>query len=456
MNKKAIYIAILVVAALITRFINISSPPEVVFDEVHFGKFVTSYCCSGERIFDIHPPHSKLLIAGAGRIVGYTGGFSFEHIGQPFENSAAWALRVWPAITGVMLPLVLFALVRLLGGSLEASFLAGLIGVFDNALIVQTRLIALDGTLLVTQFGAIAAYLRGEQLPGQARLTWFVVAGLLAGLAVGTKFTGLAGLAVVGLLVLFRLARSLWAKKGSQSGSAAEWFMAGVVILLAAIVIYLFGWWLHFQLLTEPGSGDVWGIPTGNFLQDLSDVHKDMLSSNYNLAATHPDASAWWTWPAMLTSVFYWSAASGATIYFLGNPVVWWGGSLLFAVAAISFLRHRYAKWMRNKHHAMEADEKRRTYGLWVLLLGFVISFIPLVNVPRVLFLYHYLTPLLFTILFGLLWLDSKVREERRMVTYGGLALLIVAGFIVFSPITYGFITSPGWNQALFWLPGWR
>jgi dolichyl-phosphate-mannose--protein O-mannosyl transferase len=36
-----------------------------VFDEVTFGKFVQAYCCTGERFFDIHPPHGKLLIAAA-------------------------------------------------------------------------------------------------------------------------------------------------------------------------------------------------------------------------------------------------------------------------------------------------------------------------------------------------------------------------------------------------------
>ena len=38
----------------------------MVFDELHFGKFVNGYV-KGEYFFDIHPPFSKLLIAFAAR-----------------------------------------------------------------------------------------------------------------------------------------------------------------------------------------------------------------------------------------------------------------------------------------------------------------------------------------------------------------------------------------------------
>lgn len=454
MGKQWAYILILLVAAVATRFIGLSTPNEVVFDEVHFGKFVTAYCCTGERVFDIHPPHAKLLIAGVGRIVGYTGGFSFDHIGQEFGTVPVWALRVWPAVMGVVLPMLLFGLVRLVRGSWEAAFLAGLVGVFDNALVVQTRVIALDGTLLVAQLGAIAAFLTGDRFSGKRKLFWYVMAGVLAGLAVGVKFTGLVALSVIGMIVFYRLWRSL--ARTRDRVQAGEWFVIGLVVLFSAAVSYIFGWWLHFQLLTEPGSGDVWGIPTGVFVTDLIEVHRDMLSSNYNLVATHPDASAWWSWPFMLKSVFYWSSPSGATIYFLGNPAVWWGAFVLFVVAATAFVRTQYRLWVGKRHFSFSATDAVADEGLWILLFAFFVSFVPLINVPRVLFLYHYLTPLLFTILFGLVWIDRRLSAARRWPIFVSMSIFAVVMFLVFSPITYGFVVSSSWNQSLFWLSEWR
>src|SRR5687768_11902501 len=90
----------LAVLSLGLRFVTLSHPNQVVFDEVHFGKFVTAYCCTGENIFDIHPPHAKLLIAGFGRLLGYHGGFSFQSIGQDYGAIPIAALRFLPALAG--------------------------------------------------------------------------------------------------------------------------------------------------------------------------------------------------------------------------------------------------------------------------------------------------------------------------------------------------------------------
>ena len=72
------YIVLLLVAiSCIIRFHGIGSPSVVVFDEVHFGGFVSKYV---KHIFfqDVHPPLGKLLLTLAAVIGGYDGNFSFE------------------------------------------------------------------------------------------------------------------------------------------------------------------------------------------------------------------------------------------------------------------------------------------------------------------------------------------------------------------------------------------
>ncbi|KAJ2820524.1 Dolichyl-phosphate-mannose--protein mannosyltransferase 4, partial [Coemansia furcata] len=55
------FMAVLVLSFL-TRYYRIWDPAQVVFDEVHFGKFA-SYYLRREYYFDVHPPLAKMLIA---------------------------------------------------------------------------------------------------------------------------------------------------------------------------------------------------------------------------------------------------------------------------------------------------------------------------------------------------------------------------------------------------------
>ncbi len=435
-------IALLCVLSFAVRATGAGMVNQVVFDEVHFGKFISSYCCTHERFFDIHPPVGKLLIAGGAYLSGYDGRFPFSHIGQEYTNIPIGGIRMVPVLAGSLLPLILYILLRQTGVSPRISFLGGLAAALDNALVVESRFIITDSILLSATFGALAcafASIRSSRL--WSGFFWAVAAGVASGIAVGTKFTGLVGGALVGLIFVYqayRAGHSAW----------GIWLARILAALAAGVFVYLFGWMLHFSLLTMPGSGDVWGIPTGVFWHDLVTTHKQMVSANYNLTADHPYGSKWWTWPFMVRSVFYWQGQTNQFIYLIGNPVVWWGSIFLFC-AGILFLLVQIARgsW----------KEIRLVFnsGAWVFLLGYFVSFVPLMRVPRVLFLYHYLTPLLFSLLFGLWWLDRTTPKKHHALLIG-VSVVIGVGFVYISPLTYGITLPDMWYTALFIFSSWR
>jgi dolichyl-phosphate-mannose--protein O-mannosyl transferase len=448
-QRTRLVLVLLALGALLHLY-RLAEPRRIVFDEVHFGGFVTNYLGDHSYFFDIHPPHAKLLIAGVAALGGYRGDQPFESLDQPIEKVSPALLRAVPALSGILLPLVLFGLLLQLGATPMAAFLGGLAAALDNALLLQTRIIALDGILLLATFGSLSALLAALAAASRVRASAFaLLAGGLAGLAAGTKFTGLAALPVVGACLLAPLVpRPSWAGLRRVT-SLAVWVLAGVV------VVYVSGWVFHFALLTEPGLGYAWAVPTGDFLFDTVRIHRLMLASNYGLTAPHPYASAWWSWPLMVRPVFYWNHADAA-LYFVGNPAVWWGTTFAFLLLLGSVVLLRVTELR------LAAGGSPWPPRLWIPLLGYGIALLPLVRVPRALFLYHYLTALLFALCAVVLWLDrlgwTRAGGWRRQrasyfVAIGALGL----GFVAISPFTFAFVTAPAYRELVFGLfPGWR
>lgn len=449
MRVHLINLLLLLLIGLLTHFIGLGHPDSVVFDEVHFGKFVNDYAFTGQRLFDIHPPHAKLLIAGVARSAGYDGKADFDHIGEPYGTNSAFALRLAPALSGVLLPLTLYLVVCLLGGGPATAFLAGLALALDNAFTLQTRIIALDGPLLLATFGSLCLFLWALRFaPGRARYGVLLLAGACAGMAVGSKFTGLVALALPFLYAVAALFRKFSAR------ALGQWLSAAGIFLVGAVAIYVAGWWLHFALLTQPGEGDVWGLPTGHFIHDLIAIHKTMLSANINLHATHPDASPWWGWPFMDKPIDYWGEGN-ALIYFIGNPVVWWLGGALFVSAVMALAR----TWLTKRR---VPPTTATPLNIALPLTGYLVAYAPLMDVGRVLFLYHYMMPLSFSLIVVALWLEREGIIQRGSVAvqhrsyYFAIAAMTI-GFLFMMPLTYGTLTGAQINHWIFTLfPHWR
>jgi dolichyl-phosphate-mannose--protein O-mannosyl transferase len=449
-NPKTRLLLILTALSALLHGFRLSEPRRVVFDEVHFGGFVSSYLGDRRYFFDIHPPHAKLLIAGVAALGGYHGDQSFKGLGDPINKVSPALMRFTPAVAGTLLPAALFGFLLGLGATPMAAFLAGLAILLDNSVLLQTRIIALDGFLLTATFGALAVFLAAERSETRPRRTVLaLLAGALAGLAAGTKFTGLAALGLIGMgIVLQALQPPSW-DRVRLAASYAVWVLSG------ALLVYAAGWAVHFSLLSEPGPGYRFGAPHGELLADTVKLHLRMLASNYGLAASHPWSSPWWSWPLMQRSIFYWGEGD-SQLYFLGNPVVWWGSTLGLIVVVANLLLVRVTDL---EVRGVAQSPPRQ---LWLPLAGYTVALLPLTRVPRALFLYHYLTPLLFAVCAVVLWLDhvgwtrpGGWRSQRRSF-YGALVCLVV-GFLLISPFTFSFVEAPAYRELLFRaFPSWR
>lgn len=471
-NKKVI-ILILALSAL-THFAFFGHPNETVFDEVHFGKFISSYL-TGEYFFDVHPPLGKLLISGVGYLTGFKPGFSFANIGEVFPDRHYLWLRLLPTLAGTILPLIVFLLAQELGFSKRASFLAGLFTIFENALNIQSRFILLDAFLLLFGFSSLLFYFKYRhpesepwKSPRGSTSKSLILAGIFAGLAASVKWTGLAFLGIILILELIRFSKSVlhplessraesWGSRGGRMADLLKSFFGFILIPLA---IYTSTFALHFYLLPKSGPGDAFMSPefqktlagnmhqnnaqTGNFnfINKFIELNKQMYLANQRIATIHPYGSRWYGWPFISRSVFFWQDTTGPRqekIYLLGNPLIWWAGTIAMFFLTIHGIKSLLHRKLLSKPGNF-------------LLLGFFINLLPFIGISRVMFLYHYFPSLIFSFL----TLAYGVNRTNKKSVFAFLTTIAVIGFLYFSPLTYGLPLSPQIQNYLFWFANWR
>lgn len=255
-------LALLFLFAAAVRFWKISHPSEVVFDEVHFGKFA-SYYLRREYYFDVHPPFAKMLNAFAGWLAGFKGNFEFENIGDLYEPAGVphVKMRALPAILGSLQPPLVYAIMRETGHARLIGVLSAFLLLLDNAHIAQDRLILLDAALCLFMTSSLYCYIKfykqryNEFSPKW--WAWMVATGVNLSLTMSCKMVGLLTFLTVGSAVLFDLWNLLDIRRGLTMQHVAKHFFARVVgLIVIPALVYLFWFWAHFAILIRSGPGD--------------------------------------------------------------------------------------------------------------------------------------------------------------------------------------------------------
>ncbi|OBA21563.1 dolichyl-phosphate-mannose-protein mannosyltransferase 4 [Metschnikowia bicuspidata var. bicuspidata NRRL YB-4993] len=296
------WIALSVVTAFAAflRFRILGFPDKVVFDEVHFGKFA-SYYLERTYFFDLHPPFAKLIIALAGWLVGYDGSFKFENIGDNYiaNNVPYVAYRAFLAIQGTLVVPVMFLTMKTLNFSVIACILSSSLVAFDNAHVVDSRLILLDATLILSVAVTIFSYSKFSVYRRQPFTQWWWIWLLLTGVAlscvISTKYVGVFTFFTIGIAVVHELWILLDIRKGLTIEDFSKHFVARLFsLIIVPFCIYLFWFYLHFQILSKSGPGDA--FMTSDFQETLEESALVKTSKTVNyfdiLTIKHKDTEA--------------------------------------------------------------------------------------------------------------------------------------------------------------------
>ncbi|KAJ2227429.1 hypothetical protein IWW45_007043 [Coemansia sp. RSA 485] len=259
-------LGLIVLLAAYVRLWRLSNPANVVFDEVHFGKFAGKYL-NGTYFFDVHPPLAKMMFAAAGKFAGYDGKFDFKSIGLDYVAAGVpyVGMRLMPAMLGLAMVPITYVTLAALGHAADACAVGALLVAFENALLTQSRLILLDSALIfftgaTVMFWALF-FTEARQPFGRRWWAYLLLTGINMGNALSCKWVGLFLVATIGVWTV----RDLWDKLGDLSISASQYtrhFIArAFALIVVPLVVYLFWFQVHFSVLHKSGDGNAFMSP---------------------------------------------------------------------------------------------------------------------------------------------------------------------------------------------------
>lgn len=251
---------ILLLAGLATRLYRLEEPRSIVFDELHYGKYASLYM-KKTFFFDSHPPLGKQLVSAAAYLADFDGQFKFDRIGSPYaENVPLFALRLIPALCGSLLVPTGYHLALELGLRHWSCSIAGLMLLFDNALLTQSRFILMESILIQFSLMGLLCVLKFRKVMLQPlTLSWWIWLSLAAvnlTCALCVKYVGFYSL----FLALVLIARDYWSLlPRKELSKLVLWghLLARLFVLLTVFgTVYLGIFYIHLSVLTKAGPHD--------------------------------------------------------------------------------------------------------------------------------------------------------------------------------------------------------
>ena len=523
--------------ALFLRLWKLGTPHEFLFDETYYAKDAWSLLHFGyARDYIDGDKANAAILAGhpdglwkdtASMAVHPDVGKWLIALGEKAFGMDPFGWRIASAIAGSLMILVMCRLVRRMTGSTMLGVVAGLLLCFDGLHLVLSRTALLDifvATFLLmavhchvadrdwhrARLAALTAADGGVVTSGAGPVRallwrpWLIGAGVMWGLACGTKWEAAYPMAAFAVLTVFWSAgarRSFGVRSPMARSAIVDGIPAFVSIVLVGLIVYTAtwtGWLLHASKFEQDLSSTQYRQYTGQGHCDGTNYVSDHPDKNARWpTADEPDASGPAELVQSLRSLWYYhqdvytfhthflncsthtyaskprgwlilnrpvgvdaqtkiqpgsqgcDAPKGSdclrVITLLGTPALWWGGCVAVIAAAVLWLGTRDWRY---------GVAVVGTLSTWLPWLQYddrpIFSFYAIITIPFLV--------LAATLLMGRMLGSSSAPTPRRtagVIVSGAFFVLVLLNFAWFWPIyTDQLLTHREWLDRI-WFTRW-
>jgi dolichyl-phosphate-mannose--protein O-mannosyl transferase len=418
------------------------------FDELYHARTAYEMLYKLEHYEWTHPPLGKVFIALGVAILGM--------------NPLGW--RIIGTLFGIAMIPCMYILGKRLFKKTSWAFLTAFLMTFDFMHFTQTRIATVDGyAVLFIILMYYFMYKFTETKPSKHGLKKSIIQLGLSGLffALGAATKWISFYAAVGLAILFfkeiydryieykRAVKYLRLETAAEDISEFElcsniksnyrkhivktiaW--AVLFFIIVPFTVYILSY-IPFMMIPGPGHG----------LVDVFKLQEQMYSYHSKLVATHPYESPWFEWPLILRPMWYYygkdylPVGKMSSIVAMGNPAVWWVGSMAFIAVLIIGI-------------------KKKDKTAFFIIVGGLSNYLPWVLITRLTFIYHFFASVPFIIL-SIVYVAAQLYEKKKSSRYYiyGYMILVAALFILFYPTISGTVVDEGYAKGfLKWFETW-
>lgn len=477
-NVLIIYNVIVIAVSYFTYFKNYDYPPSVFWDENYHIASAEKYL-QDVMFMEPHPPLGKLFVALGEYLIHPNdkinkSGFTQTDYIKDFPAGYSFkGVRFFSALFAWLSAIVFFYILYFISKNPHTSLLFSSLYIFENALITHSRAAMLEGSHLFFILLAVLYFVYLVQKKTKISLLNYFLFGLLAGFAVSIKATG----AIVFFLFPFIfIADYKYAISKTAINVGKSVVLKGVFVVIGFLIIFATIWQIHFSLgkivlddkyykasdkyreiITKAKTNN-----PANFIIMLKDNMAYM--ANYNngvprLDVCKPDenGSHPMTWPLGEKSINYRWEKDGDGVrymYLQSNPVAWFLGlagiilSLVLIAGKIIF--------------KTPIKNKKLFYLITAFTTLYVIYMAIILRIERVMYLYHYFIPLLFSFILAFLVFNYIFEEKianKSKVIFFSLAIMIITiigTYKFFSPLSYYQPLTTEQFEKRIWFDFWK
>ena len=484
-NILIFYSAIVLAVSYFTYFKNYDYPPSVFWDENYHIASAQKYL-TGVMFMETHPPLGKLFVALGEYLIHPNDNIAKSELHKftqtdyikDFPAGYSFAgMRFFSALFAWLSAIVFFYILYFISKNPHTSLLFSSLYIFENALITHSRAAMLEGSHLFFILLAILYFVYLVQKLSKKTLLNYFVLGILVGFAVSIKATG----AITAFLFPFLFFLD-YKYQGSTLISkrvlnvSKKLIIKGLFFVAGSAAIFSLIWYVHFSLGKFAADGKFYKaseeykeIMAKGLASDpkyFPTMLKDNLAymANYNngvpkLDVCKPDENGSYplAWLVGDKSINYRWEKSGDGVrymYLQANPITWFLGlagiilSLILIIGRIVFKN--------------PVKNKSLFYFITTFAALYVIYMAIMLRIERVMYLYHYFIPLLFSFILAFLVFNYIFEEKiaaKSKKLYIGLIIMVViiAGtYKFFSPLSYYQPLTTEQFEKRIWFDFWK